>query len=224
MLKRVPFIIGAIVVLTILALAAVVVRRSVGRGGGLGPGRAEQEARRLGLGYAAKGDKEFRARFADLPEIPRGAIIKHVMPGHVGDRPIEVFEASYMIHTGQAPIMIAHTIYAAECPQWPVTHITPRHILERLVARLGRQSGLAMENAEFNRRFKVKTHDEDFAIALLSPAMQEFMLSKWSARWRICPGRLCLIYRGSLKSDRMESSIERMSRFWGLVPPELEQW
>ncbi len=219
-----PIIIGAIVTFAILALAVVVVRRSVGRRVGSGPGRIEQEAQHLGLGYAAKGDKEFRARFADLPEIPRSATIKHVMQGRVGDRPIEVFEASYMIHTGQAPIMIAHTVYAAECPPWPVTHITPRNILARLAARLGRQTGLAMENAEFNRRFKVRTHDEDFAIALLSPEMQEFMLSKWSARWRISPGRLCLIYRGTLKSDRMATSLARMTRFWELVPPELERW
>ena len=224
MLIRVPFIIGAFVVVTLLLLAAVVIRRSIGRRGGLGPGRAEQEAERLGLGYAARGDKSFRARFADLPEIPRGATIKHVMQGRAGDRPIEVFEATYVIHTGQAPIVIAHTVYAVECPQWPVTHITPRNILARLVARLGRHTGLALENPEFNRRFKVKTQDEDFAIALLSPEMQEFMLSHWSARWRIYPGRLCLIYRGSLKPDRMAPSLERMRRFWELVPSELEQW
>ena len=213
----------------ILAIVSVVFvlrmsGRRTGRRAGGGSARAEQAAQHLGLGYAAKGDKEFRARFADLPEIPRGATIKHVMPGRVGDRPIEVFEATYMIHTGQAPIMIAHTVFAAECPPWPVTHITPRNLLGRLVAALGRRSGLAMENAEFNRRFKVSTHDEDFAIALLSPEMQEFMLSKWSVRWRISPGRLCLIYRGTLKSDRMATSLERLSRFWELVPPELEQW
>ena len=142
MLVKFPFIIGAIAVLAILAAAVVVVRRSVGRRVGSGPGLTEKEARRLGLGYAAKGDKEFLGRFTDLPEIPRGATIKHVMPGQVGDRLIEVFEATYMIHTGQAPIMISHTVYAAECPQWPVTHITPRNLLQRLMGALGRQPGL----------------------------------------------------------------------------------
>ncbi len=225
---RIPFLVLLTAVIAVLILAVfVVVRllgRTPGRRAGAKPGRIEQEARRLDLGYAAKGDKEFRGRFADLPEIPRGATIKHVMPGRVGDRPVVVFEVSYMIHTGQAPIMIAHTVYAAESPQWPVTHITPRNILGRLMVTLGRQPGLAMENVEFNRRFNVRTHDEEFAIALLSPEMQEFILSKRSARWRICPGRLCLIYRGSVKFDRMETSLQRMDRFWELVPPELERW
>ena len=81
-----------------------------------------------------------------------------------------------------------------------------------------------MENPAFNLRFKVKTDDDDFAIALLSPEMQEFMLTKTTVSWRIVENRICLIYSGRLKLNRMEPSLQRMRRFWELIAPELENW
>ena len=90
--------------------------------------------------------------------------------------------------------------------------------------KLGRQPRLAVENPVFNLRFKLKTDDDDFAIALLSPEMQEFMLTKTTAWWRLVGGRVFLIYSGTLKSARMASSLQRMRRFWELVAPELEAW
>ena len=185
---------------------------------------AEQEAGRLGLTYTARGDKAFRQRFAGLPQVPRGATIKHVMAGHLDGRPAVFFEASYMVSTGQVMVPVAHTIYTVESPAWPATHIKRRNPFGRLAVRLGRQPRLAMENPAFNLYFKVKTDNDDFAIALLSPEMQEFMLTKTTVSWRIVANRVCLIYSGTFKSNRMESSLQRMRRFWELIAPELENW
>ena len=41
----------------------------------------ELEAQQLGLTYRGKGDKEFRARFAYLAAVPRGASIGHGYEG-----------------------------------------------------------------------------------------------------------------------------------------------
>jgi hypothetical protein len=185
---------------------------------------AEQEAGRLGLTYMARGDKAFRQRFAHLPQVPRGAKIKHVMAGHLDGRPAVLFEATYMIWTGNMVLPVAHTIYTVDCPAWPTTHIKPRNPFGRLAVKLGRQPRLAMENPAFNVRFKVKTDNDDFAIALLSPEMQEFMLTKTTVSWRIVANRVCLVYSGTLKSNRMESSLQRLRRFWELIAPELESW
>lgn len=182
------------------------------------------EAQRLGFDYRGAGDKAYRARFADLGEVPRGAKIKHVHEGSIHGRAATVFEASYMVSTGASVVQVAHSIYAVEAPAWPETHITPRHWFARLVRKLGRPTGLELDDPEFNRRFKVKSHDEDFAIALLSPEMQAFMLTKLTTKWHITPGRLCLVYSGTLKRDRMEASLQRLRQFWELVPAELEAW
>jgi len=188
------------------------------------PRSAAEAADRLGLSYRRKGDREFRRRFSGLPGVSRGGSIKHVMEGTIDGRELVVFESTYLLFTGQAVIPVQHTIYVAEAPDWPPTRISPRNWLARLAMSLGWRSGLMLENPEFNRRFKVTTENDDFVIALLSPQMQEFILSKTRARWRIDAGQVCLIYGGSLKVARMSVSVDRMRRFWELVPQELEAW
>ena len=187
-------------------------------------GRAETAANELGLSYLAKADKSFRSQFGELAELPRNATVKHVMRGEFDGRPITIFESSYMMYTGQAFIQIAYTVYAVETADWPVTHITRRNWFGRMALKLGRRSGFLLDNPQFNARFKVRTESEDFAIALLSPQMQAFMLTKTNARWRIKDGRVCLCYSGTLKPARMTASLDRLRQFWELVPDELEAW
>jgi hypothetical protein len=214
----------AVVGMGVIALAMVAVARASRGGGSRGSGAAAEAAEQLGLSYAASADKEFRNRFRDLSEVPGNARIKHVLEGELDGRALVVFESSYMIYTGQTTIPVANTIYAVASPDWPVTHITPRGVLSRLYIRLGVGSALRLENPEFNTRFSVKTDDEDFAIALLGPDMQAFMLTKTRVRWRVGRGRVCLTYSGTLKPDRIETSLDRMRGFWTWVPRELEAW
>ena len=218
----IPPLILAVLVSAILGVAMwVVIFR---RGKDSKTASRELDAQELGLTYKGKGDKEFRARFSFLAAVPRGASIRHVYEGSLDGRPIEVFQSSYMVSTGQAMVQISHTIYAVEAPAWPATQIAARNWFGRLLGKLRRPSGLELDDPEFNRLFRLKTDDEDFAIALLSPDMQAFMLSKKSVKWRITPGRLCMIYNGALNVDRMEASLQRLQRFWELVPTELESW
>ena len=216
-----PLILAVLVAVVLGAAMWVVVFR---RGKGGKTVSRESDAQRLGLTYRGKGDKEFRARFTFLAAVPRGASIRHVYEGSLEGRPIEVFQSSYMVSTGQAMVQVSHTIYAVKIPDWPATQIAARNWFGRLFRKLARPTGLELDDPEFNRRFRLKTDDEDFAIALLSPEMQAFMLSKTSVKWRITPGRLCMIYNGALNVDRMEASLQRLQRFWELVPAELEAW
>ena len=208
----------------IASLVAWRVAQSKSKAGGGRRGAHEAAADDLGFSYQAEPDPDFADRFRDLPELSSNAKIKHVLEGEIDGRPLVIFQGSYMVYTGQTMTQVAHTIYAATAPAWPRTHITPRSFFSRLALRLGRGPALLLENDEFNARFKVKTDDEDFAIALLSPQMQAFLLTKTGVRWRIDPGRLCLTYGGSLKPHRIEASLDRMRDFWSLVPDELEAW
>lgn len=186
--------------------------------------KAAQVAERLGFSYQEKATKSFRGSVSDLPEIPGGAKVKPVITGELDGRELMIFEASYMIFTGQTMIQVAYTFFIVQAPAWPRTNIISRNFFGRLLARLGRAKGLQLESPEFNIRFKVTSDDEDFAIALLSPQMQEFLLTKTTVRWRIFDGRVCLIYSGTLKSARIETSLQRIRDFWELVPKELENW
>ncbi len=210
--------------LTVIAVVATVVGVRQDNRKGSRRGRAEVAANDFGLSYHAKADKSFRSAFGELPELPRNATVKHVMTGDLDGRPITVFQSSYMMYTGQTMVQVAYTVYAVEAPHWPSTHITRRNWFGRMAMKLGRQPSLLLDNPQFNSRFKVRTENDDFAIALLSPEMQAFMLQKMNARWRIKDGRVCLCYSGTLKPARMPASLERMRQFWSLVPEELEAW
>lgn len=193
-------------------------------GAARGKSAAEDVAQRHGLRYRARGDKDFVGRYRDLRQVPRGASIRSIFEGDLDGRALTAFQVTYQVYTGQGTFPVSHTVYATDAPSWPHTLVRPRGWMGRLARRLGRRSGLELESAEFNLYFKVTTGDEGFAIALMSPAMQAFMLVKTNVRWRIDPGRVCLIYGGALKLDRMDASLERLRRFWALVTPELEAW
>ena len=185
---------------------------------------ASDAAARVGLAYSANAGKSFRDDLPPLPEIKRSSSFSHVCEGLLAGRRLVLFQSSYTIHTGQGVIPVSHTVYACDAPQWPLTHLTPRNVLGRLVFRLGRRPDLVLENDRFNLRYKINGSDEDFTIALLSPDMQAFMLSNAAVRWHIYPGRVCMVYGGTLKSSRIGASLARLSQFWMLVPGELEAW
>jgi hypothetical protein len=193
-------------VVALVMIGAARMNRGAGARGGVA---AAETAQRLGLSYLAAADKDFRSGFGDLPEVPGSARIRHVLEG---------------VYTGQTMMQVANTVYAVESPDWPVTHVTPRGVLSRLCVALGVGSGLRLENPQFNATFSVRTDDEDFAVALLGPDMQTFMLTKARVRWRLGHGRVCLVYPGSLKPGRVTASLDRMRGFWTWVPRELEAW
>ena len=183
----------------------------------------QQAADRLGLHYRSKAEG-IREQFSELREVPRNATIRNVFSGDLDGRPLLVFQSTYMIFTGQVTVPVMHTVYATASPAWPFTQITPRWFIGRLMMRLGRPASLLLEDARFNHRFKIRTHDDDFAITLLTPEMQTFMLTKTTVRWRLGAGHVCLVYGGKLKPTRMEASLDRLRGFWSNVPVELESW
>jgi len=178
----------------------------------------------FGLSYEPKGTAALRRSFSDVPGIPDSGKARHIMRGTIAGREAVVFEHTYMIYNGSTVTPVAHVIYATVAPSWPETFISPRSLLSRAALRFGWDAGLTLENADFNRLFRVKTFSEDFALTLLSPDMQQFMVDKPGVSWHFRPGRLCLVYRGTLNVNRLGASLDRVRSFWALVPEELGDW
>jgi hypothetical protein len=183
-----------------------------------------ETAGRLGLTYREEGPKGFCRDWSDLPGIRSSAKVRHVLRGPRGGRTVLGFESVYVVYTGQVNVPVAHTVYAADIPIWPTVTITPRTWMGRLARRLGRQSGLELDEPRFNRRFRVRCPDEDFALTLLAPELQHFLLEKTGVSWHLGHGRACLVYSGAMRADRIEASLDRLERFLGLVPDELHAW
>lgn len=221
-------VLGLIVVIGAAAVVAIVIRRFASlRGSAGGSSRrlnAEHAAARLGLSYQKRGPAALVREFSRLGVVAGRATIKHLMTGQVGERGLVAFESVYTVYTGQAVIPIMNVVYASEAPGWPRLRVGRRSVLGRVLRSLVRRPGLLMDLPEFNRFFSVTAHDEDFALLLLSPEMQSFMLERPDLRWVVGDHRVSLVYRGTLKPDRIERSVQRLERFWSLVPDELLAW
>ena len=177
-----------------------------------------------GLQAVPQPGQDFLEPFKHLPEVTGAATASNVLFGTAAGRDVVVFQSTYVIHTGQASIPVTHVIYACAAPTWPPLNIVPRRGIGRFAWRFGWRRGIELDDPRFNAAFRTTGPDEDFAIALIGPEMQRFMLTKPGVRWRIGGGHVHLIYRGGLKAERVPDSLGRLDGFWTHVPEELEAW
>ena len=134
------------------------------------------------------------------------------------------FEHVHIIHTGSTAAPVYRSVFALETPPWPSLTVRRKSALGAALRRMFGSRDLQFDLPEFNRRFRVTTNDPDFALVLLSPALQRHIMSKPSVIWRLMNGWLVLVYPGALRFDRAEASIARLRRFAELIPPELDAW
>lgn len=186
--------------------------------------KPEEVAVRLGLTYEKKAEKAFHRAFGPLPGIPRFGSVQHVFTGTLDDRPVTAFQHFYMITTGQATIPIYHTICITDAPPWPPVKVGRRNLIGRLLYRAGVRRGLMLEDETFNATWTIKAADEDFALTLLHPEMQQFILAHPEFTWQINPGHVALISGGQMKFDLLEPRLTCLREFRRLIPEELEAW
>lgn len=181
-------------------------------------------ARELGLTYHATGRRQDIAAFGPLPGIPDRGQISHLMRGTLHERPLAIYSHALMVQTGYATVPVQHTVILCGAPDWPRVRIVPRNAFGRLMLRLGRARGVWLDRADFNRAFHVRSEVPDFAIALLGPELQGHLLDHPGISWHVLPGVVAMVYRGALRADRLAAALDRLRRFWALVPDELEHW
>ncbi len=210
-----PIVMG----IAILGIAAVIIAKRKRR-----QSMPDTDLASLGLHYVPSVEKGFHRRFGKLPGIPKGGKVSNVLKGEIAGGELTAFQHYYMTMAGQTPIPVYHAVYVTEAPNWPMTTIARRNPFGKLFYRFGMRRGLMLELDAFNAGMKVTAEDEDLALMLLGPGMQRFLLEQPRIVWRIGSGYVAMIYSGQLKFDRAASSVERLRRFWDLVPTELNEW
>lgn len=213
-------ILFTIVILGVLVGTIVVMQR---RPRGRGPAHGEL-AEELGLRYRQAVDGPFHHRFGPLPSIGRAGAVSHVHDGTYDGRMMWAFQHTTMIHTGQFSVPVVRSVVAAEAPAWPTLTIRPRSASRRLLGSLSGDPGILLENEVFNARFHVACEDESFAIVLLTPQVQEFLLEDVRVVWRINPGTVAMIRSKRLATRTVEDGLRRISQLMAIVPDELDAW
>ncbi|MBO6514174.1 MAG: hypothetical protein JJ974_09445 [Phycisphaerales bacterium] len=140
----------------------------------------------------------------------------------LGDQPVEIYERSQMMWLGSfmAPVVV-ECYYKLPAPNWPKVQIQARRGLSRIFRS---RKGIQLDDEQFNASFRVRTQDEEFAIMLLNPELQRFILDKPSVDWSAGEGAIKLWYRGKLRKKRIDRSLDRLSKFQSLITPELFDW
>ena len=117
--------------------------------------------------------------------------------------------------------MVVETFYVMAAPDWAKVRIRARRGLARLMYRVGWRPGIMLDSARFNRAFRIDSEDEGFALVLLNPDLQAFLLKKASVDWSAGRGTIKLFYRGRLRKGRIDQSLERLGAFRNLIDDEL---
>lgn len=176
-----------------------------------------------GFEYEQTCDDAFRESVLTLPGVTKKSTTMNRVSGTLADRSFTAFETYYITRNPEAMVPVHHTVFTLDAPDyWRTLKVSPRCWWGRLMYRLGRRRGMVFESEEFTSTFRVEADDEAFAIAFLSPELQAFMLEKTDVVWHVEPGRLSLVYSGSLKTDRINASLARLERGWSLIDDALK--
>lgn len=220
-----PLVSIGIAVATIIAVFVVVLAiRASKQRRGLWQEKADTLGDAIDLDFDHEPPKHFHRDFTYLPEIVKPGKTNRLARGAIADHPAVFFEHSRVVSTGESTYTIYHCVYATDAPEWPELSVTPRNIISKLLRKFGVRKGVLLDDPAFNQAFVVRCEDEPFAVTLLTPEMQSFMLEKTNTRWRCTHGKVFLIYKGGLKLDRMPVSVDRLARFWSHVPPQVQAW
>ena len=121
--------------------------------------------------------------FARLKELKTGAAgVQWLADGTIDGHDVRVISHQYSERRGSDRRDVNHLVVAQAVPSaWPNTSLRPESLMSRMISQFGRED-LQLEDAEFNRRFRISSDDPDFALTLLSPDVQAWMNERQQAR------------------------------------------
>lgn len=136
-----------------------------------------------------------------------------------------VFEHSYTVGSGKNRRTIVNTIAALPCAAlWPKCAVLEEHLGDKIMGMLGKRS-LDLEDGAFNKRWKIVTGSEDFAVLLLNPEVQRWLMDLPKRSWlRIGGGVLCVGIAGPLIAEKVVLLSKCPESVAGLIAPELAAW
>jgi len=175
------------------------------------------------LGIGSSTVEQLPAALQLLPTVHKGGEIVGLHVARVRGRESVVFEHTWTIGLVQTALKVRTVTAAVEAPSsWPAVVIRPRTGL----LRRPRRDELRLEHDQFTRRFRVRAADEDFAILLLGPELQDWLAGRSRATWQVLPGALAVTRPGRVKTDDqdVEASLAALEGFLERVPPEVFDW
>ncbi len=158
--------------------------------------------------------------------IRRGAkAVRASLVGEIDGTEVRVIEHRYTESSGNSSRTIRHIGVAIRCPPaWPDLRLAHENLGTKLISMLAGKD-LQMENDEFNKRWRIKADDEDFAVLVLNPSVQSWLMRDDSSEiWSIADGWLACARRDRLREEAFDRIAKRPLELLGMLPPELDAY
>jgi hypothetical protein len=175
-------------------------------------------------------DDDKAAAFSSLgkpwAELPRGSKGVNWFARISRERDVTLIEHSYTTSSGKSSSTHYHTIAATGAPaDWPVLTLSRENIFHKIGSLLGMKD-LEVEDPEFNKRWRIKSAHEDFALLVLTPEIQKWAMSIDGTLLtiRIGGGVVTLCRHRTLKPEEYLNFVDDCLALAGLIPPELDAW
>lgn len=192
--------------------------------------RIEKELTDAGLKVNFSPDKEDQA--AAFAQVGRGwsglrtgsTGVLWTASGAVGTTPVTLLEHRYTTGSGKNRSTHYHTIAAVAAPMhWPTVELAEEHIFHKIGEFFGSKD-FKVEDEAFNKRWRIKTESEDFALLVLSPQVQAWTMSlPKGMQIRVGGGAVTIAVSRYLRSESA-MMITRCVELSRMLPPELRGW
>lgn len=139
--------------------------------------------------------------------------------------PMFFLEHTYVVSTGKSSHSVYHTAAVVAVPRsWGEVSVTR----ETVFTKIGKVFGLKdldLEDPAFNKAWRVRASDENFALALLTPEVQRLLADTQAGfrneTWVVGSGSLALVVGYQIKPDDLAKLHARVTSFVEALAPEV---
>jgi hypothetical protein len=138
-----------------------------------------------------------------------------------------IVEHSYTVSVGNHHQVVTHVVASAPIQSWTQEWVSLRVARQTLGGKLSVMMGgvdIRLDDPVFNKAFRVQAESEEFALLLLTPQVQQWLLAMPKA-WALEAGSgvLRVLHRGSSDAEIVAQLIAAPRMILSMTTPELVQ-
>lgn len=144
-------------------------------------------------------------------------------------RDVVVIEHSYTTGSGKNKRTVNNTAAALlgrSGAGWPLLSLTGESIFHRIGEKFGGIRDVQLEDERFNRRWRIKCNDEDFALAMLNPEVQQLLADADRREWWAVGGPasfVCIGRNAAVTGAQLDHMLTRLGEMVRAMAPEARQ-
>lgn len=192
--------IAAFVVIALVFIAGLIAQKKRAE-------RLMRFAQSRGLTYEKRNDAWAHMDWGYPFGAGRAQKARHVMTGHLKDRPVISFEHEYTTGSGDDRRVVHTMVTAIQIRRaFPKLEVGLEGITGRFARRLGFKD-IELESEAFNRKYKIECDNRKFAYDVLHPRFMEWLMSIDSSGFTIAGPYVVTHRPGRLKEQEIDANF-----------------